>query len=102
MQTVSPLLFRQPHLPYGHQFPSFVANSLQTTLGTTSEAVKHLSASKDVIYGDLEEHGSFEEMEKEKEEGDAPDLVRLKERLGLEELEDEDMIRLIESMHGKA
>lgn len=76
--------------PYGQQFPSYVAGSMQTTLGTSSDHVKSFSTSDDVVYGT-----------QSADSGDQS-LYRLKQRLGLEELEDEDMLTLIEKIHGRA
>jgi hypothetical protein len=61
-------------------------------LDATSTAVKEFSTDADVVYG-----GQIKVADEEEER-----LRKLKKRLGLEKLEDADMIRLIEKMHGQA
>ena len=90
--------------PYGHQYPSYVSNSMTTLLGTNGGAqVKHLETSEDVVYGkDSSSYvtaaagGGLGITESEKVSLDA-----LKETIGMTDITDEELIRMIQEMQAE-
>ena len=79
------LAYNLQSAPYGQQYPSFVPDTLSTTLGTDNGPVKQFDVGSDVVYGS----GSV---------GGDVSLDEIRKSFGLENLSDDEMVMLLQEV----
>ena len=120
LQQIDPnaIAYTRMSQPYGHQYPSYVSNTMTTLLGTnggSSSLIKNLETSSDVVYGKdsstttssnnsifLSSSSSSTAVAATSASGsERVSLDALKETIGMTEISDEELIGMIQEMQAE-